>query len=205
MNGFVGGYYRFSVWVTRFAYLNLLWIGFSVIGLLLFGFFPATAAMFAVVRKWINKDTDIPIFQTFWKAFKKEFIRINMLGLVLVISGYLLIVELQILRTQEHVAYLIASYTVIGLLLIYAIVLLYIFPMFSHFQLKLTHYFKWAFLIGIGHPILTIVLFGGVIAIQYFAYATIPILLLFFGGSITAYILMWGASQVFMKYEKVEV
>lgn len=204
MNGFVGGYYRFSVWVTRFAYLNLLWIFFSVIGLLLFSFFPATAAMFAVVRKWINKDTDIPIFHTFWKAFKKEFIRINMLGLVLVTSGYLLIVELQILRTQEHVAYLIASYTVIGLILIYAIVLLYIFPMFSHFQLKFTHYFKWAFLIGIGHPILTIVLFGGVIAIQYFAYATIPILLFFFGGSITAYILMWGASQVFMKYEKVE-
>jgi uncharacterized membrane protein YesL len=77
--------------------------------------------------------------------------------------------------------------------------------MFSHFHLKLTHYFKWAFLIGIGHPILTIVLFGGVIAIQYFAYATIPILLFFFGGSITAYILMWGASQVFTKYEKVEV
>ncbi|MDY0409153.1 hypothetical protein [Paracerasibacillus soli] len=39
MNGFVAGYYRVSVWVTRFAYLNLLWIGFSALGLLFVTFF----------------------------------------------------------------------------------------------------------------------------------------------------------------------
>ncbi len=65
MSGFIDGYYRFAVWVTKFAYLNLLWIAFSLLGLGLFGLFPATAAMFAVVRKWINGEKDIPVFHVF--------------------------------------------------------------------------------------------------------------------------------------------
>ncbi|MDY0409152.1 YesL family protein [Paracerasibacillus soli] len=161
--------------------------------------------MFAVVRKWTNKETDIPIFQTFWHAFRKEFVKSNVLGYILLIIGYLLTIEFQILRSQEHVTYLIASYGVIGLFLMYAIILLYVFPMFSHFHLKITGYIKWAFMVGFGHPILTIFLLGITIAIQYFAFATIPILLFFFGGSVTAYILMWGTSLVIYKYEKVEV
>lgn len=35
MSGSIAGYYRFSVWVTRFAYLNFLWVAFSVLGLFL--------------------------------------------------------------------------------------------------------------------------------------------------------------------------
>lgn len=71
MNGFIDGYYRFAVWITRFAYLNLLWIAFSLVGLGVVGFFPATAAMFAVVRKWVHGEKDIPVFQVFGKTIKR--------------------------------------------------------------------------------------------------------------------------------------
>lgn len=204
MSGFVAGYYRFAVWITRFAYLNILWVAFTLVGLFFFGLLPATAAMFAVVRKWINGESDIPIFDTFWTSYKKEFVKINLLGYAVLLVGYLLTVEYQILRTQEHVAYLIASFGVVGLFIIYFIILLYLFPIFVHFDLRPFEYIKWAFVIGIGHPLLTVFLLGVLIAIFYFIFMTIPGLLFFFGGSVSAYILMWGASQTFGKYEKAE-
>ncbi|AUJ24086.1 YesL family protein [Virgibacillus dokdonensis] len=202
MSGFIAGYYHFSVWVTRFAYLNFLWIIFSVAGLLVFGILPATAAMFSVVRKWMNKEKDIPIFSTFWRSYRKEFSKINVLGYVILGIGYLMTIEFQILRSQGHIAYLIASFGVIGLFLVYMIILLYIFPIFAHFKLRSLEYIKWAFVIGIGHPLLTVFLMGVTSGLFYFIYLTIPALLFFFGGSVFAYIVTWGAQQTFSKYEQ---
>lgn len=202
MNTFVAGYYRLAVWITRFAYLNLLWIAFSLLGLGIFGLFPATAAMFAVVRKWVDGEKDIAIFHVFWKSYKKEFIRINILGYTLALAGYLMTIEFQILRTQEHIAYTLASFAVIGLFLVLSVIVLYIFPIFAHFQLRSLDYIKWALLIGMGHPLLTVFLLGIVIAFIYLTFTTVPALLFFFGGSVIAYILMWGVHLTFSKLEE---
>jgi uncharacterized membrane protein YesL len=57
------GVYRFCEWVTRLAYLNLLWIMFSLAGLVVFGVMPSTIAMYTVTRRWLTEDVDIPIFK----------------------------------------------------------------------------------------------------------------------------------------------
>ena len=64
------GFYRFCEWVMRLAYLNLLWIGFTLAGAVIFGLAPATAAMFAVTRQWTLGKTDVPVFQTFFGRLK---------------------------------------------------------------------------------------------------------------------------------------
>jgi uncharacterized membrane protein YesL len=59
----------------KLAYLNLLWIVFSVGGLIVFGSIPASVSLFTIVRKWlINKETDLPIFHTFFQNYKNEFL-----------------------------------------------------------------------------------------------------------------------------------
>lgn len=203
MKGFVGGYYRFAVRLTNLVYLNLLWISFTIIGLGIFGLFPATAAMFAVVRKWVRKE-EVPIFQTFWKYYRKEVVKANLLGIMFLLIGYILFIEFQILWGTNQLAYLIASFGVVALFIIYAIVLLYFFPVYVHFNLTKREYFKWPFIIGIIHPILTVFLIALVGFLHYFTLMTIPALLFFFGGSVTAYVITWGAAKTFSKYEKVE-
>src|SRR5690625_197093 len=205
MHGFIAGYYKFSVWAMRLAYVNLLWIVFTILGLGIFGFMPATTGMFAVIRRWNMGDDEISIFATFWQSYKQEFIKVNILGILLFAIGYLLIVEFQILRMQESVLYQIVSFGVLVSLFIYTIVLTYFFPIFVHFNLKITDYLKWPFIIGIIHPILTVVLIGGMAVLYYIALMTVPAILFFFGGSITAFIIMWGASKSFSKYEVNEV
>ncbi|WP_404455506.1 YesL family protein [Oceanobacillus kapialis] len=191
-----------SLWITRLAYLNILWISFTLAGLGVLGIFPATAAMFAVVRKWTRGEDEIPITATFWKAFKKEFLQANKMGYCLLLIGYALIQQLQILWRQEDMMYVLAGFGVLLLVFLYAIVLLYAFPVFAHFQLSVLNYIKWPVIIGVVHPLLTIVLAVALFFIYTIVYATVPALLFFFGGSITAYILTWGAGKTFAKYEQ---
>jgi uncharacterized membrane protein YesL len=205
MHELVSGYYRFSVWTMRFAYLNLCWVAFTVLGLFVFGFMPATTAMFAIVRKWINKEDDIRILSTFWSIYRKEFVKSNGIGLLLFAIGYFLVIEFNILRTQESLPYVIASFTVLATIVLLGIVFVYFFPIFVHFNLKLIDYLKWPFIIGIKHPILSLFIIGGIGIIYYVTWITIPALFFFFGGSMTAFFIMWGVSQAFSEYEYHEV
>ncbi|MEI3606199.1 YesL family protein [Pseudogracilibacillus sp. SE30717A] len=204
MHGFIAGYYKFSVWAMKLAYVNFLWIAFTLLGLGVLGFMPATIAMFSVVRKWNNGEEEIPVFKTFWNTYRKEFLKANGFGLILFLSGYLLVLEFQILRLQENIIYFIVSFGVLAIFILYAIVLIYFFPIYVHFNLKITDYIKWPFIIGIVHPILTLFMMVGLVAIVYLIYVTIPAILFFFGGSVTAYFIMWGASKTFEKYEITE-
>lgn len=205
MDSFVSGYYRFAVWALRFAYLNVCWVVFSVLGLIVFGFMPATAAMFSIVRKWINGNEDFPILQSYWKVYKSEFLKTNSAGLLLFLVGYLLVIEFNILRLQDQFIYLFVSYTVLGILILYVVVCIYFFPIFVHFKLKWLDYFKWPFIISFSHPILTLFILGVLWSVYYITWISIPALLFFFGGSVSAWFIMWAVSKSFPKYEYKEV
>lgn len=205
MNGFVKGYYNFATWVTRLAYVNILWVAFTILGLGVFGLMPATAAMFAVTRKWIRGEPEVKIFPLFWETYRKEFVQANILGLILVVVGYLLFIQYQILRAQDSMVYLVASFGVLALCFVLLIIMLYIFPIFSHFNLSTFQNIKWACIIGIVHPILTLVFIAGFVLLIVVTFYTVPALFMFFGGSVTAFILTWGAAKTFPKYEEANI
>lgn len=197
-------FYHLSEWIVRLAYVNFLWIAFTIIGLGVLGLMPATISMFVVIRKWRLGEEDTAIFSTFWNTYKKEFLKSNLYGLIFFSIGYVLSIEYQVLRNVEEISYLIASYGVLGLFLLLVVTVIYFFPVFVHFDLQKLQYFKWSFVIGIIHPLLTAVLFVGIGLLVYFTYVIIPALLFFFGGSVVAYIIMWGVSLTFSSYETTE-
>src|SRR5690625_6922967 len=86
----MGRVFRWCEGIMRLAYVNLLWILFTILGLGIFGIFPATIALFAVTRKWVMGDRDIPVFSTFWQTFRKEFLKSTLLGWVLFVIGYMI-------------------------------------------------------------------------------------------------------------------
>ncbi len=205
MTGFMAGYYTLCLWITRFLYVHFLWIGFTILGLGILGVMPATAAMFAVVRKWIQGEADnSPVFPLFWKTYKQEFLRSNLLGSILFFIGYALIIQYQILRFQEETMYFIASFAVLAIAILFSVIVLYFFPVFSHFKLSAIQYLLWPFMIGFLHPILTIILFIAVAGIYYFVFMTIPGLLFLMGGTVAAFILTWGGQLTFSKFEYKE-
>lgn len=201
MDDLVNGYYRLCVWVTRFAYLNVLWVLFTCIGLVVFGAMPSTVAMFAVIRKWVSGQGDTPIFKTFLDSYRNEFVKANILGYILLAIGFILYIDLQFLRAQDGIVYMIFSYGILLLFFIYFIILIFAIPVFVHFELKFTQYITWPIVIGILHPIITVAIILGVIVAFYMLFKVFPILAIFFGGSVMAFILMFGSAQTFSKFE----
>jgi uncharacterized membrane protein YesL len=193
--------YRLCEWITRLAYVNILWIIFSLAGAILFGFSPATVAMFALIRKWVQGETDIPVFKTFLKIYKDEFLKSNLLGGALLVIGLVLFFDLRFFQSGTTMFSLVMSYAAIFLLFIFLITLFFAYPVFVHYNLSIFQIIKNAFFLGISNPLQLFFMIIGVAAV-YVVMIYIPGLIPFFGGSLIAYIFMWSAFQAFVKLEK---
>ncbi len=84
---FSGGIFSFCNWFYRLAYLNILWIGFTLLGAVIFGFFPASVALLSVLRQLLQKKEPV-IFSAFWGYYKQEFKNSNKIGLIVGIIGF---------------------------------------------------------------------------------------------------------------------
>ncbi|WP_080848927.1 YesL family protein [Cytobacillus gottheilii] len=196
--------YAATEWITKFAYVNLLWIGFSLAGLVVFGIFPATVSMFTVVRKWIMGDADIPIFQTFWNTYKSEFMKSNSLGAITIFVLGLIILNLVIIQNAGSGFFGIIQVPVYMFMFVAGITIFYMFPVYVHFELTLVQIIKNSFLMMLLHPIENLVMISGVAAVALVV-KFIPGLGFFFGGSMTAAILMAACYLVFKKVKKKQM
>src|SRR5699024_3675535 len=124
-------------------YVNFLWVCFTIAGLILFGIGPSTVAMFKIFREyWSNEDSDIRVFKTFWETFRHEFFKANGLSLLLIVIPYMLYVNLNFLELGNERLAVIIHYCVLVAAVVYGIMLIYIFPMYVHYDNKFFNYFK---------------------------------------------------------------
>ncbi len=188
--------YHVTEWFTRFAYLNLLWVSFTVVGGVLFGFFPATIAMFAVTRQWLRGNTDKPILQSFWQYYRKDFLKSNLLGLFIVTIAIIIIADILYIKANNNEFLTWTYIPLFAFMLIFIMLLFYIFPTFVHYELKVGQVIKNATLIMLINPINTVLIFLCLVPL-FFIMKTLPALLFIFGGSSYAFITMWISLQAF--------
>ncbi|TXL61089.1 DUF624 domain-containing protein [Cerasibacillus terrae] len=202
MEGLFIGVYRIGEWVARLAYINFLWMMCTIIGLGLFGFFPATAASFAVFRKWfLDEDKDFYIGKTYWGYFKENLKTANILGYMLLLIGLFLYFDLRFFQTAiSHPIFSLISAVFLVLIFLFFIVLLIIFPIFVHYDFKMKDYLKYSLILIIGHPFHTAKVLLSFIVV-YLIYSHIPILFFMFGSSILFGVLMWVSCLAFPKEE----
>ncbi|RCW76753.1 YesL family protein [Saliterribacillus persicus] len=205
MRNFTAGYIVIGEWLFKVIILNLFWFLFMIAGLGLFGIFPATAALFATIRKDLIEEKDIKLFSTFWHYFKTDFLKANLLGYFLTIIGGLLIFNIRVLGQLEgsilNSILMVVTYILLAIL---ALIAIYIFPVFVHFQLRFLEYIKYSSVLIIGKPLHTIVsvlLIAGIFTGFYMVPGLIPVV----GSSIIAYVLMKIALSSFAKKEEESI
>ncbi|ARK29548.1 YesL family protein [Halalkalibacter krulwichiae] len=200
MNGFMGSFYRISIFISRLAYINFLWILFTLMGVIIFGFMPATVAMFAVTRKWVNGAEDFPIFKTFWQFYKEEFLKANLYGLFFVFTGY--IIYINFLLVADQVLWMtIARYILLVISILFIVTVLMFFPVYVHLKLKGSEYLKTALFLGLAYPQYTVIMVFGIVGIQYLM-MFLPGLIPFFTASLMAYLLVRIANIIFRVVER---
>ena len=190
LNGPFSVIYKVSIWITKLAYVNILWGVFSLAGLVIFGIFPATVAIFAVIRKWKKGDTELPIFKTFWGFYRSEFMKSNRLGFILFIIGMILYVDLRILYFSEGFLQIL-YYPILILFFIFILICLNVFPVYVHYELKAFQIIKTSFIRIIINPLSTLSMLVGTIAVIYFT-NLIPGIIPFYGVSLLTLVLVWS-------------
>ncbi|MEN1967780.1 DUF624 domain-containing protein [Lentibacillus sp. N15] len=200
MNSTNNAIYNALEWITKFAYLQLLWILFSLTGGIVLGFFPATVAMFSIIRQWIKGNADFPLLKTFWKYYKAEFWKSNLLGLFMVIVGAIIGMDIFYLKLNQSDWIRIPLF---AFMLIFILFVFYLFPVYVHYDMKVNRVIKNAFFIMLINPLHSLLIVICFISI-YFIMRMLPALAFIFGGSIYAFITMWLCYHAFKRMERAQ-
>ncbi|WP_226037412.1 YesL family protein [Aquibacillus saliphilus] len=198
IEGLTGQILKISNAITKMAYINFLWVLFTLLGLGVFGIMPATVSLFTILQKWVKGDKEIPIFKTFWRTFRKELFKSTILGAILVVIGYVLYFDITHLPSGGIYTFLKVG--LIVFVILYLMVVLYFFPLYVHYNMKKLQYIKYSLLISVAYPQITLIMIVSAGMALYLIY-TFPASILFFGISFPAYIIMLLAYQLFKKID----
>jgi len=200
-NVLIDGIYTFSNVILRLLYINVLWIVFSLLGLVVLGFFPATVAMFTVMRKWQLDEFGFRVFETFWDTYKKQLLKANLLGYSLSFIGVILAADLLYLQNATHSFLQVLYFPVLAFSFLYVLSLLFVFPIYVHYEVKGFNILKNAFFISIITPFATFKMVIGLLLILYL-FTVFPGAIILFIGSIPSYFMMRIGNSAFTTFER---
>ncbi|XEC96490.1 YesL family protein [Paenibacillus tarimensis] len=226
MRGLMGGFYKISEWIMRLSVTNVLWLICSIpfviffatalffsqdesqlySGLVIsavvapFTFFPATAAMFAVARKWVMGEVDAPLFKTFFRGYKENYVQSMLGGILYSLLLTIMFVDYRV-YLNELSSFQFLSFIFIGLMLLLLVSIFNYFSMMVHYHMKTFQLLKNAILITIGRPfrsLSTVLMSGAIIFISFQFTFLIP----FFMGSLIATASFYNFHLIYLKLKE---
>lgn len=163
-----------------------------------FTFFPSTAAMFTVARKWVTGETDAPLFKTFFKGYKENFKQSILGGFMFSAFMYILLINFDYYsNTGSFIAYIFIAF-----LLLAFVALFNFFSMIVHYQMKTWQLVKNALLVSIGKPVRSFTTAILASAVLYVSFVHFQWLFIFFTGSVIAYIAYWNFNLIYIKLQE---
>lgn len=195
--------YRLADLIMRIAYINLLTLLFMLLGLVIFGFFPALTAAFYIIRKWLTGHSDIQITKNYWIIYKKEFLKSNIIGFILFVIGSLLYVNLSIAEVVQLKLIHYSYYPILLVTILFFCACLYVFPIYLHYNVSIIQIFKNSILLLFFRPLNTIFMIASVFLL-YHLIMTIPGLIPFFSINIFVMITTFFALKTFQKLQMMQ-
>lgn len=183
--------------ILKLAYLNVLWIAGTLLGLVLFGIGPSTVAVFSIIREWFRGNDDLPVFKTYVRNYKGYYKESLVLSFIYGVIGFILVIDFIYMNRWEY-------RVLFGVILfLYFISASYIFPIIVHYDLKtLKEKVKYSFLIGFSYLQYTLVSLVAIAVIYLSVAHFYPALFAFYGFSFLIFILMGNAFMVFNRIEE---
>ena len=188
-------------WIVRLVVLNILWILFSMIGLFVAGVFPASAAVFAIARKWVMGEQEIKIWPTFKQIFRREFATANLMGWILTILGCILYLNYRVILNSSGEMTFVIPFAFYFLVFFYTILVIWTFPLLVHYKATWRQHFRNAIIIGLTKIHYTIVCSALVFAILYLSFSY-PCVIPFFTISSIGVGCMWFTLKIFNKMDE---
>lgn len=222
MSGLMGGLNRVFEWIMRLSVINILWILFNLpICYLLFSilfatdqssmflflltiavlapfiFFPATTAMFGVVRKWVMGDLDVPLLKSYWLFYKENYLRSLTGGIILTFIWVVWGADFFFFAKMNMI---ISSFFLVGFLFLF-LMTVFFFSNTVHTELKLFTSIKNSFFLTMVYPLINLMVLVTSAIILYMSIGVFTFLIPFFMGTLIAYV---SFAAYFHKLEKIQ-
>lgn len=162
--------------------------------------FPATTAMFGVVRQWVQKK-DNGVFRNFFLFFKENFLQSFIIGIAWLILAFSLYYNINISLHMSGVLKIIMVSSFMFFSIFFIMTSIFLFPVMVHFKLRWTQLIKNSLLISISQFWVT-VLCGIILLIATFLSLFIPITSIIV-WSIAFYLLYYLCEKSFNKIESI--
>ncbi|MGO4936113.1 YesL family protein [Fundicoccus sp. Sow4_H7] len=168
--------------IFRLIYLNLLWILFTLLGLVVFGFGPSTIALFDTIREWllngIGSDKDLFLF--YFRSFKKHFKDGNIMGWLVVLYAYMLLVNYRYTNFRQEFVFQFINGATIVIAVVSAVIVAYLYSLYVHYDLEKKDYLKTAIRLAYIQPFPTGLLILWIALSLYLTYSLFPYSILLF-------------------------
>ncbi|MGC6177716.1 YesL family protein [Lacrimispora sp. 38-1] len=206
----LSGFFNYDNPVWRFIgkfgdliILNVLWL---VCSLPVFTIGASTTAVYYVTLK-LARDDDGYTIRSFFKSFKENFKQSTIIWLIILLAGAILGVDLYFfarLFNGSSTVKTVMLTVFLAMALIYAAIVMYIFPLQSRFYNPVKRTFFNAFFMSIRHLFRTIgmIVIDGALIAAGFVFLIPPVLMIFmlFGFPLLAFINSYILSPVFNIY-----
>lgn len=200
-NGFITSLDRIAVWITRMVLLNILWIAYTLLGLIIGGIFPATIAALGVVRKWLMGEQEIKIWESFREIYKQEFISANGLGWILSVIGAGLFLNFKIIEASQGQLNILIPFAFYLILFFYLLIVIWSFPLKAHYEAGIFRTIINALILGLTKTHISVVIIISLFAVTYLS-LEVPTFILFLLFSLSALIWFWNAFRIFKRLDK---
>jgi uncharacterized membrane protein YesL len=181
--------------------LNILWLLFTVVGFGLLGIFPATIAVFAILRSWILKKDTLNLVKEFWKHYRAEFKKANIFGIFVWVFVYFFYIDWKFVQKIDAGYSLVGYILLLSLFIIFTLILIYLFPLVVHYNISFGKAVKTGLLLALLNPIYSALIIVTCILL-YMLYTKIPSLIFLFGIIPFYWVMMKGTYLVFKRNEK---
>lgn len=188
-------------WIVRLVMLNVLWILFSILGLMVAGIFPATAAVLGISRKWLLGEQEIKIWNTFKLIYCQEFKAANLMGWILSTIGIILYLNYRVIQSNTGEIVFIVPFAFYFIVFFYTILVIWSFPLLVHYKATSLQHFKNAMIIGLSKIHYTIISGSVIFTIVYLS-LSYPGVIPFFTIGTIGIGCMWLSLQIFNQLDQ---
>ena len=187
--------YRWAQVATDFFLLNLMWL---LACLPVVTAFPATAAMFGVVRDWV-REKEPGLFGAFVLRFRQNFVQSVVVGVLWTLFGGALFLDFLVANQLSGGTQVVMRSLLVLASVLYAFASVFLFPVMVHYETRWIVVPKNALLLSVGRLPTTLLCLLTVAAMAALTFI-VPALILI-TGSLTAYAVYRLCDREFRKID----
>lgn len=189
-NGILNKFHSLSTWISNLAYINILWLTFTLLGGVLLGIFPATIAMFFIIKRMFLEKSDFSILKEFTILYKKEFKKSNLLFFPFILLAIIVAADIRFISSLDFAFNSLVVKLFYVLLFLLAMIFLYSLVVYIYGARGKKEIFKSSLYILFNNPMTNLYILTGLLLLHFLTLKVAGLSLLFSGSVFSLIVLM---------------